>query len=82
MAGAAVILVLVWLALVLTLWVRRPGETTARELLRLLPDQCRWSAPGPAWRNAVRSTRATTTASSAQPNTGTKSGMRSIGMAR
>ena len=40
-AGAAATLVLVWLALVLTLWVRRPGETTARELLRLLPDLVR-----------------------------------------
>ena len=41
LVGAAVTIVLLWLALVVALWVRRPGEATVRELLRLLPDLVR-----------------------------------------
>ena len=32
---------LLWLSLVAVLWVRRPSETTTRELMRLLPDTVR-----------------------------------------
>lgn len=34
-------LALFWLALVTVLWINRPPETTARELLRVLPDTVR-----------------------------------------
>ena len=33
--------VLLWLVLVAVLWLNRPPETTARELLRVLPDTVR-----------------------------------------
>jgi uncharacterized membrane protein YkvA (DUF1232 family) len=34
-------LVLLWLALVVVLWLSRPSATTARELIRVLPDTVR-----------------------------------------
>ena len=39
--GVVAGLALVWLALVAALWLSRPGEATAREALRLLPDLVR-----------------------------------------
>ena len=41
MAAVATGLVLVWVLLVLALWLARPGELTAREALRVLPDLVR-----------------------------------------
>ena len=40
-AGIAGGVVLLWIALVALLWVARPAEVTAREVLRLLPDVLR-----------------------------------------
>jgi uncharacterized membrane protein YkvA (DUF1232 family) len=40
-AGIAAGMALVWLALVAALWMARPAEVTAREVLRLLPDVLR-----------------------------------------
>ena len=41
LAAVAAGLVLVWVLLVLALWLARPGELTAREALRVLPDLVR-----------------------------------------
>lgn len=40
-AGVALGLVLIWAALILTLWRLAPDELTAKEALRLLPDTLR-----------------------------------------
>lgn len=40
-AGAAGSLAVLWLALVSALWFGRPGEATARDVLRMLPDLVR-----------------------------------------
>jgi uncharacterized membrane protein YkvA (DUF1232 family) len=39
--GIAAGLALLWLILLVVLWFNRPSETSARELLRLLPDTVR-----------------------------------------
>jgi hypothetical protein len=62
-----------------------PGSRLARRNAASpsgVPGQCRSTAAAPARRTTERSTRATTIASSAWPSTGTKSGTRSIGIAR
>ena len=41
MAAVVAGLVLVWVMLVVALWLARPGELTAREALRVLPDLVR-----------------------------------------
>ena len=41
MAAVVAGLVLVWVLLVVALWLARPGELTAREALRVLPDLVR-----------------------------------------
>lgn len=41
LAGVAAALTVLWLALAITLWVIRPDEVGARDMLRLLPDVLR-----------------------------------------
>jgi uncharacterized membrane protein YkvA (DUF1232 family) len=41
LAGIVAGFVLLWLGLVVVLWLNRPSETTARDLVRVLPDTVR-----------------------------------------